>query len=106
MNLRIAFNHGAFNQAKNWAVMLISVFLALGQAMAQLNQNCVVAVLNRTVQANADGSWILPNVPANLGPVRARATCVNNGVTTFGQSALFVIPANVAVNPPNIQFGG
>jgi hypothetical protein len=72
---------------------------------AQLNQNCIVAVLNRTVQVKPDGSWVLPNVPANLGPVRARATCVNNGITTFGQSALFTIPTNGIVNLPTIQFG-
>jgi hypothetical protein len=74
-------------------------------ANAQLNQNCVVAVLNRTVQANADGSWVLPNVPANFGLVRARATCVQNGITTFGQSALFSLSSNGTVNLPQIQLG-
>lgn len=74
-------------------------------AMAQLNQNCVVAVLNRTVQVNADGTWVLPNIPANFGPVRARATCVTNGVTTFGQSNLFTIPANGSTNVPPILLG-
>ncbi len=81
--------------------------VALGcfTASAQLNQNCVVAVLNRTVQVNTDGSWVLPNVPANFGPVRARATCVSNGVTTSGQSALFSVPANGVANLPHIQLG-
>jgi len=74
-------------------------------AAAQLNQNCVVGVLNRTVQVNPDGTWVLPNIPANFGPVRARATCVNNGVTTFGQSPLFTIPANGSVNVPLIVLG-
>ncbi len=73
--------------------------------MAQLNQNCVVSVLNRTVQVNADGTWVLPNVPANFGPVRARATCVNGGVTTFGESAYFTVPANNAANVPPIVLG-
>ena len=35
--------------------------------VAQLNQNCTVSVLNRTVQVNPDGSWVLPNIPANFG---------------------------------------
>src|SRR5260370_33713209 len=74
-------------------------------AKAQLNQNCVVSVLNRTVQVNADGSWVLPNVPANFGLVRARATCVQNGVTTFGQSDLFSIGTNQTVNLPHITLG-
>jgi len=83
-------------------VLLSAASVATAQ---QLNQNCIVAVLNRTVQVNADGSWILPNVPANFGPVRARATCVNNGVTTSGQSDLFTLPANGTVNLPHIQLG-
>jgi hypothetical protein len=72
---------------------------------AQLNQNCVISVLNRTVEVNPDGSWVLPNVPANFGLVRARATCVQNGVTTFGQSDLFSLGANQTVNLPHIKFG-
>jgi hypothetical protein len=48
---------------------------------------------------------VLPNIPANFGPVRARATCVNNGVTTLGQSPLFTIPANGSVNVPPILLG-
>src|SRR5260370_37121520 len=74
-------------------------------AAAQLNQNCVVGVLHRTGQVNPDGPWVLPNIPANFGPVRARPTCVNNGVTTFGQSPLFTIPANGSVNVPLIVLG-
>src|SRR5947208_6144003 len=74
-------------------------------AGAQFNENCIVSVLNRTVPVNADGSWVLPNVPANFGLVRARATCVHNGVTTFGQSDLFSLGANQTVNLPHIQFG-
>ena len=72
---------------------------------AQLNQNCVVSVLNRTVPVNVDGTWVLPNIPANFGPVRARATCVSNGVTQFGQSAFFTIPANGSTDVPSIVLG-
>src|SRR5579884_1129119 len=74
-------------------------------AWGQLNQNCTVSVLNRTVQVNPDGSWVLPNIPANFGQVKARATCVQNGVTTFGESAFFTVPANNAVNLPAITLG-
>src|SRR5438309_11775540 len=74
-------------------------------AWAQLNQNCTVSVLNRTVQVTADGSWVLPNIPANFGQVKARATCVQNGVTTFGESAFFTVPPNGAVNLPRIVLG-
>ena len=85
--------------------IVLGLVLAFSAASQQLNQNCVVAVLNRTVQVNADGSWILPNVPANFGLVRARATCVENGLTTFGQSDLFLLPKNGTVNLPHIPLG-
>jgi hypothetical protein len=74
-------------------------------AYGQLNQNCIVAVLNRSVQVNADGSWVLPNIPANFGLVRARATCVQNGVTTFGQSGFFNVAAKGTINLPTITLG-
>lgn len=69
-----------------------------------LNQNCVVSVLNRTAQVRADGSWILPNVPANFGLVRARGTCTENGVTRSGQTDYFFVPANGIVKVPPMRF--
>ncbi|MGD0014198.1 MAG: hypothetical protein ABSD56_07220 [Bryobacteraceae bacterium] len=45
---------------------------AFAQGDVQLNQNCTVSILNRNMQVGEDGSWVLPNVPANFGPVRAR----------------------------------
>ena len=74
-------------------------------ALAQLNEDCTVSVLNRTVRVNPDGSWVLPNIPANFGQVKARATCVRNGVTLFGESAYFTIPTNGVVNLPKIVLG-
>src|SRR5215470_13195495 len=85
-------------------VALILLCAAHG-VLAQLNQDCTVSVLNRTVQVNPDGSWVLPNVPANFGQVKARATCVRNGVTTFGESNYFTVPPNAAVNLPDIILG-
>ena len=90
----------AFISACSAALTLLTV-----SASAQLNQNCTVSVLNRNVPVNADGTWVLPNVPANFGQVKARATCVQNGITTFGESAFFTIPANGAVNLPAISLG-
>lgn len=74
-------------------------------AGATLNEHCVVSVLNRTVQVKPDGTWVLPNIPANFGPVRARATCVDNGVTQSGQSDFFTVPTNGSVNVPPIVLG-
>jgi hypothetical protein len=82
------------------------LLLALCSAgFGQLNQNCTVAVLNRTVPVNSDGSWVLPNIPANFGQVKARATCIQNNQTIFGESAFFTVNANSAVNLPAITLG-
>ena len=75
------------------ALMLCAAVVGLAQ---KLDENCTVSVLNRTVRVNPDGSWVLPNVPANFGPVKARATCTQNGVTTLGESARFNVNANGA----------
>lgn len=85
------------------ALFLLAAGLSI--AHAQLNENCVVSVLNRNVQAKADGTWVLPNIPTNFGQLRARATCVQNGITTYGESAPFVIPPNGSVTLPPILLG-
>ena len=64
-----------------------------GQSVG-LNPECVVSILNRTANVGADGSWRIRNVPANLGLVRVRATCVRDGQTISGQSEFFTITAN------------
>jgi hypothetical protein len=71
----------------------------------QLDENCTVSLLNRTVRVNPDGTWVLPNIPANFGQVKARATCVRDSVTTSGESDFFTIPANGSVNIPPIVLG-
>src|SRR5258705_7159801 len=81
------------------------VVCAAAPALAQVGPNCTVSILNRTVTQNADGSWVLPNVPANFGPARARVTCLVNGQTISGESDPFTVPANGVVNLPPIQFG-
>jgi len=87
-----------------WRCSAVLTLLA-ASATAQLNQNCTVSVLNRTVPVNPDGTWVLPNVPANFGQVKARATCIQNGLTVFGESDFFIVPANGAVNLPSIILG-
>lgn len=89
------------------AILLVLAILAVfTEANAQaLNEHCIVAVLNRTAQVHADGSWDLPNVPANFGTVRARATCVEGGQTLPGQSEPFFIQSNRMNAIPQIVLG-
>jgi hypothetical protein len=46
---------------------------------AQLDQSCLVSALNRTAPVDANGVWVLTNVPAGTGQVRVRAACMENG---------------------------
>src|SRR5438046_2467655 len=88
------------------AVAVLMLFAAeVGLTQQKLDENCTVSVLNRTVRVNPDGSWVLPNIPANFGQVKARATCVKNGVTMSGESAFVSVQANAAVNLPAITLG-
>ncbi|HYU31669.1 MAG TPA: Ig-like domain-containing protein [Thermoanaerobaculia bacterium] len=75
-----------------------------GREVLELNSTCTVSVLNRTARVQEDGSWVLPNVPANQGPVRVRATCVEDGVTRSGQSGFVTVPPNGVLRVAAISF--
>src|SRR5262249_1176022 len=88
-----------------WAWLCALALWSAGAASAaQLNEHCTISILNRTTQVRADGTWVLPNVPTNFGPLRARATCLENGVTQSGQSDLFTVPTNGTVTVGEITF--
>lgn len=71
---------------------------------AQLDEHCQVGALNRTAPVQADGSWVLANVPANQGPVRVRVNCVEGGVVRTGQSDLVTVPASGTLRVPRLDF--
>jgi hypothetical protein len=75
-----------------------------GLELTDLDDTCTVSVLNRTTRVQAGGSWVLPNVPANQGPVRVRATCVAGGVTRSGQTGFVEVPPNGLLLVPEISF--
>jgi len=70
----------------------------------RFDERCTVSVLNRTAKVQLDGSFKLPNVPANFGQVRARATCIQDGITLTGQSDFFTVLSNGTVKVPDITF--
>jgi hypothetical protein len=74
-------------------------------AQAQLDGTCTVSILNRSARVDGAGFWVIPDAPANQGPVRARATCVSNGVTRSGQSDLITVPVNGRVESVAVSFG-
>lgn len=69
-----------------------------------LNATCTVSALNRSARVRGDGSWVLPNVPANASRIRVRATCVDGATTRAGQSAFFVVPVNGVIRAQEIRF--
>lgn len=88
-----------------FAACLVPLLYATA-AQAQLDSSCMVSALNRTAPVDAAGIWVLPNVPASLGPLRVRATCVADGVVRFGASALISVPANGVIKVEDILFQG
>ncbi len=98
-----------FTRLAGSLVLFVSIFFMqftwVTVSQAELNENCTVSVLNRTVQVKPDGTWVLPNLPANLGRVRARATCTDGGITRSGQTDYFLIPANRSITLPTIPVG-
>ena len=87
------------------AALVLAASAAAAQPPTRLDENCIVSVLNRNVRVKPDGSWVLPNIPANFGLVRARATCIVDGETISGESAPFLISANGSVDVPPIVLG-
>ncbi|ODS22433.1 hypothetical protein AB835_14200 [Candidatus Endobugula sertula] len=75
------------------ALIVVSVW-PMSVFSMDLDKHCTVNIMNRTVQVQPDGSWRMNNVPSFMGRVRARATCVRDGVTTSGQSAFFNLTTN------------
>ena len=87
------------------AIVTAVLLLQEGPSKAALTEGCVVAVLNRTARVQQDGGYVLPNVPANIGRVRARASCVAAGATTSGDSDFLALaPTLSAVRIPEIVF--
>ena len=84
--------------------LLLVPVLPATPALAQLDQTCMVSALNRTAPVDANGVWVLANVPAASGQIRVRATCVANGVTRSGQSSLITVPANGVITVGDISF--
>ena len=88
------------------AVLVSAIYATASYAQTpQLDDRCIVSVLNRNVRVKPDGTWVLPNIPANFGLVRARATCVINGETISGESAPFLVAPNTSIDVPPIVLG-
>jgi hypothetical protein len=98
---------GARRALGRQGLLMILLATALAQAAAaQLDNTCMVSALNRTAPVDASGVWVLPNVPANQGVLRVRATCVAaDGTVRSGASTnLYTVPVNGVVSVTDIVF--
>ncbi|WP_088510816.1 Ig-like domain-containing protein [Thaumasiovibrio subtropicus] len=88
------------------SVGLVAYACLLPAKATALDENCVVNILNRTVQVSPDGSWSLPNVPSNQGRIRARATCqdAETSETVSGESEFFNVTNNGITEVSDIVF--
>ncbi len=93
----------AITSTPNSPLSLLALFLvAIAVFSAPTNKlvaqgpgdQCVVSILNQTANVRADGSWSIPNIPANMGPVRARVTCIVDGQTLTGTTDFLTITSN------------
>jgi hypothetical protein len=85
---------------------LVIVCITQGMAFAQqLNQNCIATIANQSVQVSANGTFAIPNIPADIGYYRVRVLCQNNGVTTQGATPYITLVANGNTKIPLITFG-
>ncbi|MDY7091799.1 MAG: Ig-like domain-containing protein [Acidobacteriota bacterium] len=90
-----------------WTGIVLAGLIALcatARASAELDSSCLISALNRTAPVEADGTWVLPNVPANLGKVRLRATCIRDGVVSTGQSEFIEVPTDGVIEVAEIRF--
>ncbi|MFW2439852.1 MAG: Ig-like domain-containing protein, partial [Arenicellales bacterium] len=94
-----------FYQCLAGLCLLAGLVLPASAQLQSLDENCIVSILNQTVNVDTSGGWIMPNVPATTGQLRVRATCVRNGETSSGQSDYFTVAANTETNAPAIFFG-
>jgi hypothetical protein len=93
--------------SKKWIFRMLAALqltMAFSAHATVLDENCVINILNRTIQVSPNGRWAMPNVPSTMGQVRARATCTKDGVTVSGQSDYFTVTQDDITQIGEISF--
>jgi len=99
------------NRRPAWPLLILLTVLLCGTPFGGLSAQtfsqgqCTVSVLNQTANVLPDGTWNLPNIPSNMGPVRARVTCVDGDETLSGASDFFTITPNRMNAIPKVELG-
>ena len=81
------------------AISAISAGTALGQDAPVLDEHCTATIQNRAIQLSHDGSFAVPNVPADQTKARVRIVCQNaDGTVTRYQSGYITLDPNQPLN--------
>jgi hypothetical protein len=80
---------------KTWDPGVVTVFLGLffacefcnAQDIAELDESCIITILNRNAQIQSDGTFGLGNIPVPQGAFRARIVCEEENGVRKAQSA-------------------
>jgi hypothetical protein len=68
-------------------------------------QNCQASIANRSVQVNPNGTFAIPNVPADIGFYRVRVVCKDPDSVRSGQSGFLSLVPNGETIATNIKIG-
>ncbi len=93
-----------FTEGMCWGVMWIIIASVPNIGAQALDTSCTVAILNRTAKVQSDGTYRIFNVPAGTGNSRVRATCIEDGITRYGQTSFYSINANEGTGIGDIDF--
>jgi len=74
-------------------VLVVCSGLAIAEP-AQLDENCVVTILNRNTQVSPNGNFGIANIPIPFGAFRARVVCEDKNGLRRAQSAFVTGVAN------------
>src|ERR1051326_777721 len=69
------------------------------------SQNCQASIANRSVQVNANGTFAIPNVPADIGFYRVRVVCKDPDSARSGQSGFLTLIPNGETIASNLKIG-
>jgi hypothetical protein len=68
-------------------------------------QNCQASIANRSVQVNPNGTFAIPNVPADIGFYRVRVVCKDPDSVRSGQSGFLSLIPNGETIASNLKIG-
>jgi|GEM_PF-3494366 len=101
----MTINHTPAQMALTLVILLFTWFFhynssaqaATPQDVIEIDDTCVVSILNLSAQVSVDGRWQIDNVPIRIGQIRARATCHRDGETFSARTNILELAADQVI---------